>query len=290
MLPIVLGTAKFDTFQDKESSFRLLDTFVEAGGRRVDTANNYACWHPEGHGGESESLIGEWQTERGRDNIEIMTKIGALPLDGLTYQHLDGLSASNINASVDGCLNRLRTDFIDVLYAHVDDKSTSLEESWMALSNLVKQGVVGQLGISNYSAERVIELENLINEKDLVPFKFAQYRYSLISPNYDRDFAPQILLNEKLNDVLHQSAFNPEILTYSALLDGHLEDDPDELPSDYDNLLNSIMVEELQAEAQQLNVSVAALILKTISDYGYTPITVSSKPERMLDNLALFKI
>ncbi|MFD2179590.1 aldo/keto reductase [Veronia pacifica] len=288
MFPIVLGTAKFNTFQNRETSYSLLDTFVNSGGRRLDTANNYACWHPDGEGGESETLIGEWMAERGRDSVEVMTKIGAMPTDGLTYDNLDGLSASNIKASVDACLNRLQTDRIDVLYAHVDDHRVPLLETWTAMSDLVRQGIVGELGISNYNADRVTALESEILAHGLTPFKYAQYRYSLITPNFNRNFAPQVLLDETLNDVLHASRFKPEILTYSALLDGHLEEDPDELPEEYDNLLNIMMVEDMQAKAKNLDVSVSAFILKTISDYGYTPITTSTNPTRMMNNLALF--
>lgn len=64
MFPVILGTAKFGTFTDREQSYSVLDRFVELGGERLDTANNYACWHPDGEGGESEKLIGEWLKTR----------------------------------------------------------------------------------------------------------------------------------------------------------------------------------------------------------------------------------
>nr|WP_269809053.1 aldo/keto reductase [Enterovibrio nigricans] len=212
MFPVILGTAKFGTFTDREQSYSVLDRFVELGGERLDTANNYACWHPDGEGGESEKLIGEWLKTRRRDDLHIMTKIGAQSVDGFTYNELDGLSRDNIRRSVDDCLTRLQTDYIDTLYAHVDDLNTPLLETWKEMSALVAEGTVRQLGISNYTEARMLLLVNVIQEHGLVPFNQAQYRYSLITPNSDAQFGPQIVMNEHLFGALNGLPFKPEII------------------------------------------------------------------------------
>lgn len=288
MLPVILGTGKFGTYINRGDSFAVLDGFVELGGTRLDTANNYAIWHPEGKGGESERVLGEWLSQGRRDRVEVMTKIGAQSMDGLTYQHLDGLSPNNILKSVDDCLTRLQTDYIDVLYAHVDDPNTPLLTTWKTLSSLVEQGVVKSLGISNYTEPRVLELMSIIKANDLTPFKYAQYRYSLLSPNIDARFVPQVVMNEHLFGTLRHLESRPEIIGYSPLLDGCYEGCPDELPDEYDNLLNSIMVEDLQMQAGEICASPSSLVLKTIADYGVTPLTAASTPDKLKDNLRLF--
>lgn len=288
MLPVVLGTANFGTYVSKERSFELLDMFVALGGYRLDTSNNYACWHPEGKGGESESVIGEWLKARGRDKASVMTKIGALSMDGISYKQLDGLSADNIKRSVDKCLLRLQTDYIDTLFAHVDDHNTPLEETWQTLTELVRQGVVGQLGISNYAAERILELDRIIVQQELEPVSHAQYRYSIVTPNADADFSPQIVLNENLHGSLKKMSNVPEIMAYSPLVLGCFDNDPDELPEQYDNLINAMIVDEVQQVAKKLDVSGCALVLKRIHEHGITPITSTSSPARLEQNLKLF--
>ncbi|CZF78720.1 L-glyceraldehyde 3-phosphate reductase [Grimontia celer] len=287
MFPIILGTAKFGTYTSREESFSVLDGYLEMGGRRLDTANNYAVWHPDGKGGESETVIGEWLKSKNRNDVEIMTKIGAQSVDGFTYDKLDGLSPSNIMQSIDDCLSRLQTDYIDVLYAHVDDENTPLIETWKTMSSLVEQGTVKALGISNFKEPRVLELLDVINQNSLEPFKYVQYRYTLLSPNIDAKFSPQIVMNEHLFGVLKHLECKPEIIGYSPLLDGCYEVSPDELPNEYDNLLNAIMVEELQMQAEESETTTSALVLKTISDYGVTPVTAASSIERLKDNLKL---
>lgn len=287
MFPIILGTAKFGTYTSREESFSVLDGYLALGGRRLDTANNYAVWHPDGKGGESETVIGEWLKTKDRSDVEIMTKIGAQSVDGFTYDKLDGLSPGNIMQSIDDCLSRLQTDYIDVLYAHVDDENTPLIETWKTMSSLVEQGTVKALGISNYKEPRVLELLDVINQNNLEPFKYVQYRYTLLSPNIDAKFGPQVVMNEHLFGALKHLECKPEIIGYSPLLDGSYELSPDELPDEYDNLLNAIMVEELQMQAEESQATTSSLVLKTISDYGVTPVTAASSIERLKDNLKL---
>ncbi|WP_407333040.1 aldo/keto reductase [Enterovibrio sp. 27052020O] len=288
MFPIILGTAKFGTYTNKDDSFAVLDAFLDMGGRRLDTANNYACWHPDGIGGESETVIGEWLQGKDRKRVEVMTKIGAQSVDGFTYDKLDGLSPDNIRRSVDATLTRLNTDYIDVLYAHVDDLNTPLLDTWKALSFLVDEGIVRQLGISNYREARVLELVDVIAQHQLRPFDYAQYRYSIISPNAGADFGPQVILNEHLFGALRCVESKPEIIGYSPLLDGCYELSADELPDSYDNLLNCAMHDDIQAQAEENRTTPSALVLKIIADYGVTPVTAASTPERLRSNLQLF--
>ncbi|WP_405062286.1 aldo/keto reductase [Kribbella sp. NBC_01505] len=138
-----LGAMNFGTTTPPEIAIAILDRFVEAGGTFIDTSNNYNQWH--GHGGDSEELLGRWMRERGnRDQLVIATKVGArttAPGDPAD-QHWEGLGAETVAAAVEGSLG---IDRIDLYYAHLDDRSTPLDETVGALGRLAAAGAVAQL-------------------------------------------------------------------------------------------------------------------------------------------------
>lgn len=108
--PLVLGTNTFGWSADTQTSFAILDAFVEAGYNAIDTADVYSRWVPGHVGGESETVIGEWLKARGRrERVVIATKVGARMLNWG-----EGLSASYIVKAVEGSLKRLQTDYIDL--------------------------------------------------------------------------------------------------------------------------------------------------------------------------------
>ena len=179
VFPLNLGGNVFGWTADRQISFDILDAFTAAGGNFVDTADGYSAWVPGNTGGESERIIGEWQQQRGnRDDIVIATKVS---------QHPDfrGLSAGNIAAAADASLERLRTDHIDLYYAHFDDESVPLEETVTALSALVDAGKVRYLGISNYSAARIAEWFDIVEAKGLHRPVALQPHYNLVERTYE---------------------------------------------------------------------------------------------------------
>ena len=146
---LCLGGNVFGWTIDEEASFEVLDAYVAAGGNFIDTADSYFWRKPGNSGGESETIIGNWMSARGnRDYVVIATKVSSLPSK-------PGLSAANIAEATDDCLRRLRTDRIDLLYAHRDDESVAQEETLDAFATLVKAGKVRALGASNFTAERL---------------------------------------------------------------------------------------------------------------------------------------
>ncbi|GAB3481658.1 aldo/keto reductase [Marinomonas epiphytica] len=281
-----LGTASFGTSIPESQAHAILDAYVALGGKIIDTANNYAFW--AGKGGESEAVIGTWLNRQVRERLEIHTKIGAQPTDGINFETAEGLSAAAIHKAIEASLKRLSTNYLDVLYAHIDDQKTPLYETWSTLSEYVNQGVVKKLGISNFSVSRVKELLTLIEENNLAPLDYAQYRHSVIAPNAQADFGVQVCLSEELAETLLK--FNPDIqlVAFSPLLDGAFELNQ-ELPSSYDSKLNRQTVLELQYEALTHGVSPSALVLKKISESGVLPLTMTSKIERLHSNLACFR-
>jgi len=183
--PLVLGCLPFGTKVSEETSRTLLDTYVEAGGNFLDTANNYAFWEPGAQGGESEEVLGRWMADRGlRSQIVLATKVGARPrvspeeffrYAGDPWADLtEGLSARTLVEAVEASLRRLRTDRIDLLYAHVDDRRTAQDETLEALDRLVRSGKVLHLGCSNFKLWRLVRAQDLAEARGLTPFRAVQ--------------------------------------------------------------------------------------------------------------------
>lgn len=142
------------TSVDKETSFRLLDAFADAGGTFIDTSNNYAYWL--GTGDESETLLGECFEKSGkRDKIVLATKVG-FDRHGVGQ----GLKKHQIEYWCDESLCKLKTDVIDLYYAHVDDMDTPVEEYMEAFNSLIKKGKVRAIGGSNYYTWRLAEVKH----------------------------------------------------------------------------------------------------------------------------------
>lgn len=175
--PICLGGNVFGWTADEETSFAVLDAYVAAGGNFIDTANVYSAWVPGNVGGESEAIMGRWLTARGnRDDVVIATKVG---MQGGPDQP-KGLTRDLIRRGVAESLARLQTDRIDVYYAHEDDPQTPLTETMAAFDELVREGVVGVVAASNYSAERLREALSISDEHGYARYELLQPHYNLM--------------------------------------------------------------------------------------------------------------
>lgn len=154
--PLVLGAMLFGITVDESTSFALLDRFVERGGVWIDTADCYSFWaSASGRGGESEALLGRWLTARPgmRDLVKISTKVGADPdKPGTWPANREGLSARVVREATHRSLDRLGTDRVDLLWAHMEDRTVPIEETVTAMSRLVDEGVADRIGASNHPA------------------------------------------------------------------------------------------------------------------------------------------
>ena len=172
--PLSLGGNVFGWTATREESFKVLDRFVDLGGNFIDTADAYSAWKEGNSGGESESIIGEWMANRGnRSEMIIATKVAKLPTR-------PGLSPANIASAVEDSLRRLRSDYIDLYYAHDDDEKVSQEEYLTAFDRLVRDGKVRYLGASNFSAERLKSAAKISLEGNLASFIALQNHYNIL--------------------------------------------------------------------------------------------------------------
>ena len=175
---LCLGGNVFGWTADRDASFAVLDAYVEAGGNFIDTADTYM----RPNMGISETIIGEWMAARGnRDALVIATKVGS---DG-------GLSAANIAAHVDGSLQRLQTDRIDLYYAHKDDGSVPVEETVRAFDRRCATARSATSRRPTSPPERLAESLEIAEREGLAPYTWLQPHYNLVErEGYERDYAP----------------------------------------------------------------------------------------------------
>ncbi|EPQ52456.1 Aldo/keto reductase [Gloeophyllum trabeum ATCC 11539] len=174
---------------DKDTSFKLLDTFFDAGGNFIDTANNY---QDETY----EQFIGEWAEARGiRDQIVIATKYSTMykraPNEKIKQRALyGGNHLKSLHTSVHESLQKLRTSYIDILYVHFWDYNTSVEEVMNGLHNLVTQGKVLYLGISDAPAWVVSKANQYARDHGKTPFVIYQGAWNVMQRDFERDIIP----------------------------------------------------------------------------------------------------
>ena len=186
-----LGAMLMGSRTDEATSFAILDRFVEAGGTFIDTSGNYAFWVNGTQGGESEELLGRWRRSRGiGDEIVIATKVGARPLapasgfagaDGSVIE-MDGLSAKAIRESAERSMSRMGVSRLDLMYAHVEDPSVPLSETVEGFAELVADGTVGLLGVSNTWSWRVERARSLASAAGLPGYEVLQYSHTYLRP------------------------------------------------------------------------------------------------------------
>ncbi|ESP90116.1 aldo/keto reductase [Candidatus Halobonum tyrrellensis] len=145
--PVCFGTWRFGQESDgvvetdREQAHELLDAFADAGGNFIDTANGYG-------GGKSEAWIGDWLADRDREEYVVASKC----FWSTVSRFQENLSKKNVRAEVEGSLDRLGTDYLDVLYLHRWDDDTPIEQTLRAVDDLVSEGKVHHVGLSTADA------------------------------------------------------------------------------------------------------------------------------------------
>lgn len=205
--PFAFGGNVFGWTVDQNTSFELLDAFVDHGFDLIDTADVYSRWVSGNQGGESEAIIGNWLKKSGkRDKVIIATKVGKPMGDDKK-----GLSKAYITQTVEASLTRLKTDYIDLYQSHEDDKNTPLLETLSAFDDLIKQGKVRAIGASNYSSERLEEALQVSLDNGIASYQSMQPEYNL----YDREG-----YEDDLEELCTEKGVG--VITYYSLASGFL--------------------------------------------------------------------
>lgn len=182
---LALGTGNFGTGwgygSEKEQAKQVFDRYVDAGGNFIDTADAYQF-------GQSEQMVGEF-IAADRDHFVVATKytLSALPNAGISRT---GNSRKNMISSVENSLQRLRTDRIDVLWAHFDDQLTPIEEIVRAFDDLIRAGKIQYAGLSNFPAWRIARADTIAELRGWSRIAGVQVEYSLVQRTAERELLP----------------------------------------------------------------------------------------------------
>lgn len=184
VFPLALGGNVFGWTADEAASHGVLDAYQAAGGNFVDTADSYSFWAPGNRGGESETIIGDWFEKRGnRDQIVLASKVSQHP-------EFKGIAPETIIAGLDASLTRLRTDHIDLYYAHFDDPERPLHDTVATFSSLVDSGKIRYIGISNFAPERIEEWLSIAEHEGFHRPIAVQPQYSLVERGIETTLVP----------------------------------------------------------------------------------------------------
>jgi aryl-alcohol dehydrogenase-like predicted oxidoreductase len=163
----------------EEESRRIIDTFLDAGGNFIDTANVYVS-------GESEEVVGRAVKGR-RDDVVVATKgfgpIGQGP-------NTSGLGRKYLHRALEASLRRLSTDYVDLYQCHRPDPDTPIPETMATLHGFVQAGKVRYIGCSNWTGSQIVEAQWAARELGATPFISLQPRYSLNARRIEEDILP----------------------------------------------------------------------------------------------------
>jgi aryl-alcohol dehydrogenase-like predicted oxidoreductase len=228
---------------EKSAAIKLLQTAIELGVEHFDTAEMYGM-------GANETLLGEAFHDR-RDNVFIATKFGPLR-DTKTGMPtgIDG-SRSNCRRAVEGSLQRLQTDVIDLYYLHRVDPQTPIEETVAAMAELVAEGKVRAIGLSEASADTIRRAAKIH------PIAAVQSEYSIFSRDIEAEVIPACI------------EVNATLVAYSPLgrgmLSGSFKDEVKPADGDY-----RILTPRFQGDAYQANVDLVDEIAAIMTIPGTT--------------------
>lgn len=273
---LCLGTMGFGTENgwgsDKQISKQVFDAYVNAGGNFLDTANFYTK-------GTSERFLGEF-IAADRDRYVVATKYSLY--ENQQHANASGNSRKNMMASVEASLKRLNTDYIDLFYLHIWDNLTPVDEILRGLDDLVRQGKIQYLGISDTPAWVISKANTMAELMGWSQFVGLQVEYSLIQRTVERELIPMA------------EHYNMTVLPWAPLAGGalsgkYLRGEKGRI-KESSNRLNERSVKitkEVMAIADELGVDASSVALKWLMQQNVSciPIVGATKPEQVQQNL-----
>ncbi|GAA3107823.1 MULTISPECIES: aldo/keto reductase [Nonomuraea] len=284
-MDIALGTIPFGTSVGMDETFAILDRYHEAGGTRIDTANNYPFWVEGCSGDESELAIGAWLAARGtRDEMVISTKVGARPTvpGDVTLDSAEGLSAEVVAKGVEGSLQRLGTDRIDVYWAHVDDRDTPLEETLGAFDAVVRAGKARAIGASNMAAWRLERARNISAGHGWTPYTYLQLRHTYLRPRpgaRPAESGHRLVNDDTLDYLAAESGIT--LWAYNTLMFGAYTRQDRPIPDIYHHPGTTRRLAALREVAGELGATPNQVVLAWLIGGGVVPIVGVSTMEQL---------
>jgi aryl-alcohol dehydrogenase-like predicted oxidoreductase len=268
----------FGSQVDEPSAAAMLEVCLERGINFVDTANAY-------NGGKSEEIVGNILRGR-RSQVVLASKVGIATGQGPDEQ---GLSHAAIAKGVEDSLRRLKTDYLDIYYLHQPDYATPLEESLVAIDELVRSGKVRFVGASNYAAWQLCQMLSIAERGGLQPVRLVQPMYNLLSRGIEQELLPMCRQFQ-----LTTIAYNPlagGLLTgkhpRQAWLPGTRFEGSVAYRNRYWHEANFAAIDALRQTAEELNCLLAAFSLRWLLYHTSIDCVIlgASNREQHLQNL-----
>ncbi len=273
------GTMSFGDTADEAESKRMFDACLNAGINLFDCANVYAK-------GRSEEILGDLMQGM-RDELIITSKVqgkmGADINDG-------GLSRRHIVKAIEDSLKRLKTDRLDIYFVHKFDNLTAIEETLRALDDLVKQGLVLYLGVSNWAAWQIAKALGISAHEQLSRFQVIQPMYNLVKRQAEVELLP-LALSENLAVVpynpLGAGLLTGKYSTTSKPEQGRLVENS-MYNKRYQDHQNYEIAERFVAYAKEKNVNPVTLAVAWVKAHPAitSPIIGARNAEQLKDSLA----
>lgn len=282
---VALGTGNFGTGwghgADPDIAEAILNAYSEAGGNFIDTADVYQF-------GQSEELLGKLLQGR-REDFVLATKFtrGAAPN---TNRLVTGNSRKAIIASVEASLKRLKTDRIDIYWAHWPDQVTPTEEIVRGFENLARSGKILYAGLSNFPAWRLARAVTLAELTGAVPIAAAQFEHSLVRREAEADLFPAS--NALGLGVVTWSPLGGGMLTgkYRQGVKGRAEGFGGKVFQPENSPQRTQVLDTVLAIAGDLGVPPSQVAIAWAGTHGSVPIIGPRTPEQLQDNLGALAV
>jgi len=258
--PLALGAATFGTDwgwgADRDEARTLFDRYVERGGNFIDTAATYT-------NGTSERMLGEF-TRDNRDSLVLATKYTTLRRPG--DPNSSGAHRKSLAGSVEASLRQLNTDYIDLFYLHVWDFRTPVEEILRGLDDLVRQGKILYVAISNAPAWQVSRMQAIADLRGWSPLVALEIEYNLVERTGERDLIPMaremglgVVPYSPLAGGVLTGKYSRDDLTAATVASG------DSIRKTFNLALGSVT---------ERNLAIADVVQEVAAELGHTPAQV----------------
>jgi aryl-alcohol dehydrogenase-like predicted oxidoreductase len=187
-----MGTMTFGTGADEKAAFEILDRSFDAGIDFYDTAENYPVPPDREYAGRTEEIVGRWMKTKPRDALIIATKVSGPShgwIQAAVREGKTALDRHNIVRAVEGSLQKLQTDYIDLYQTHWPDHGTPYEEILAALDELVQSGKVRIVGCSNETSWGLTKSSMVAEMHGLARYETIQNNFSLNNRRFEDELA-----------------------------------------------------------------------------------------------------
>jgi aryl-alcohol dehydrogenase-like predicted oxidoreductase len=274
---LCLGVAEIGVRQTEIEARRLLDYWLRNGGNGIDTARIYSDWIP-GEKHRSERIVGDWLKTAGpREQVVLVTKAGHPLFDGNWRVRL---SPADLGEDLQGSLETLRTDYIDVWFLHRDDETIPVEQIIDCCDRFVRDGRVKALGAANWTARRIRKANNYASRTGKTGFVATQLFWNLGSRHHQGLEATLRSMDDDAEE-LHQ-ARDLVAMPYSSQAGGFFSDwlEGDEATrlkaerSGYATKANFEIAKLAGEIAQRNGVGVGAVVLAFLRSYPFKVVPI----------------